>query len=212
VTTETNANTDQDEQAQAEQHAAESPAPDANAGESQEAQADAAPTVDALEQVKAEAHKYRDQLLRTAADFDNFRKRTRKDLDDARRKGLESALLEVLPVADNLERALEAASQTSDVAAIVDGVRMVLRFFEDALNRLGVQRVDAVGYPFDPSVHEAVQQIETDETPPGTIVSEMMAGYKLGPKLLRAAMVSVARPPQSTASAPPAAGSDSPEA
>ncbi len=212
MTTETNANTDQDEQAQAEQHAAESAAPNASASEPREAEADAAPTVDALEQVKAEATKYRDQLLRTAADYDNFRKRTRKDLDDARRKGLESALLEVLPVADNLERALEAASQTSDVAAIVDGVRMVLRFFEDALNRLGVQRVDAVGYPFDPSVHEAVQQVETDESPPGTIVSEMMAGYKLGPKLLRAAMVSVARPSQSPDSAPPAAGSDSPEA
>jgi molecular chaperone GrpE len=146
-----------------------------------------------LEKALADATKYKDQLLRTAADFDNFRKRTRRDLEDAQRKGLERALIELLPVSDNLERAVQAAQGTSDVGAIVDGVRMVLRFFEDALSRLGVERVPSVGGGFDPALHEAVQHVPSDAAP-GTVVSEMVPGYRLGGKLLRAAVVAVAAP------------------
>lgn len=145
-----------------------------------------------LERAQAEATKLRDQLLRTAADYDNFRKRTRRDIEDAQRKSVEKTLLEVLPVADNLERAVQAAQEGGDVASVVEGVNMVLRFFEDALGRLGVERVASVGQAFDPSVHEAVQQVESDKSP-GTVVSEMVAGYRLNGKLLRAAMVTVAR-------------------
>lgn len=158
-----------------------------------------------LEKVRADAHKYRDQLLRTAADFDNFRKRSRKDVEEAQRKGLERALAELLPVSDNLERAVQASATVTEIAPILEGVRMVHKFFEDALSRLGVERVQSVGVAFDPSVHEAVQQVETDEAPPGTIVAEMAPGYRLGQKLLRAAMVSVARSPSS---AEPADASD----
>jgi len=147
-----------------------------------------------LADAQAEALKVRDQLLRTAADFDNFRKRTRKDVEDAQRKGLERALLEVLPVADNLERALQAAQQSGgDLSSVVEGVRMVLRFFEDAMSRLGVERVPSVGNAFDPGLHEAVQHVESEE-PAGTVITEMTPGYKLGGKLLRAALVAVARP------------------
>jgi molecular chaperone GrpE len=146
-----------------------------------------------LEQAQAEATKLREQLLRTAADYDNFRKRTRRDIEDAQRKSVEKVLLEVLPVADNLERAVQAAQHGGDVGSVVEGVTMVLRFFEDALGRLGVERVASVGQPFDPSLHEAVQQVESDQNP-GTVVTEMTAGYRLNGKLLRAAMVSVARP------------------
>ena len=146
-----------------------------------------------LEQAQAEATKLREQLLRTAADYDNFRKRTRRDIEDAQRKSIEKVLLEVLPVADNLERAVQAAQHGGDVGSVVEGVTMVLRFFEDALGRLGVERVASVGQPFDPSLHEAVQQVESDQSP-GTVVTEMTAGYRLNGKLLRAAMVSVARP------------------
>lgn len=146
----------------------------------------------ALEQAQAEAAKLKDQLLRTAADFDNFRKRTRRDVEDAQRKSVEKVLLEVLPVSDNLERAVQAAQQGGDVASVIEGVTMVLRFFEDALGRLGVERVPSVGEPFDPAVHEAVQQVESDLSP-GTVVHEMTPGYRYGGKLLRAAMVTVAR-------------------
>jgi molecular chaperone GrpE len=159
-----------------------------------------------LEKALADATKYKDQLLRTAADFDNFRKRTRRDLEDAQRKGLERALIELLPVSDNLERAVQAAQGTNDVGAIVDGVRMVLRFLEDALSRLGVERVPSVGGSFDPALHEAVQHVPSDAAP-GTVVSEMVPGYRLGGKLLRAAVVAVAAPrPQASE---PSDGGDS---
>ena len=146
-----------------------------------------------LAAAQAETAKLRDQLLRTAADFDNFRKRSRRDVEDAQRKSIEKVLLEVLPVSDNLERALQAAQQGGDVASVIEGVTMVLRFFEDALSRLGVERVPAVGQPFDPAVHEAVQQVESPLSP-GTVVHEMTPGYRFNGKLLRAAMVTVARP------------------
>jgi molecular chaperone GrpE len=148
-----------------------------------------------LEESQAEALKVRDQLLRTAADFDNFRKRARKDVEDAQRKSLERVLLEMLPVSDNLERAVQAATGTTDVAPVVEGITMVLRFFEDALARLGVERVGSVGQGFDPALHEAVQQVETTEHPAGTVIAELAPGYRYQGKLLRAAMVAVARPP-----------------
>jgi molecular chaperone GrpE len=147
-----------------------------------------------LEAAQAEALKTRDQLLRTAADFENFRKRTRKDVEDAQRKATERTLLEVLPVADNLERAVQAAQQSGgDLTSVVEGVTMVLRFFEDAMARLGVERIKSLGEGFDPGLHEAVQQVESDQ-PAGTVVTEMTPGYRLGGKLLRPAMVAVARP------------------
>ncbi len=176
--------------------------------------ADVEPVVSEVEKAKADVARFRDQWLRSAADFDNFRKRARKDVEDAQRRGLEQALLELLPVADNLQRAVEAAAHAKDVQSLVEGVRMVLKYLEDALHRLGVERVQSVGKPFDPSEHEAVQQVETSEVELGTVVGEMMPGYRLGPKLLRAAMVSVARPPSvsvaPSASVPPVS-EDTPE-
>ena len=155
-----------------------------------------------LEAAKAETQKVREQLLRTAADFDNFRKRTRKDIEEAQRKTSERVLLEVLPVADNLERAVQAAQQGGDLASVVEGVTMVLRFFEDAMSRLGVERIKSLGQGFDPGLHEAVQQIESDE-PVGTVVTEMTPGYRFAGKLLRPAMVAVARPRASDEGGPP---------
>jgi len=136
----------------------------------------------------------KDQLLRTAADYDNFRKRTRKDIEDAGRRGKEDAVRELLPVADNLERAIAAAETTQEVKAVVDGVKMVLKLLEDSLDRVGVTRVKSLGERFDPSVHDAIQQVETDDAVPGTIVQELVPGYRMGDKLVRAAMVAVARP------------------
>ena len=154
------------------------------------------PPPDPVEQAKAETARIRDQLLRTAADYDNFRKRTRRELDDAQKRGREELLRELLPVFDNLERAVVHAGQASDAKAVADGVGMVLKQFGDTLARIGIKRVPTVGAPFDPMVHEAIQQLETDEHPPGTIVAEVQPGYIVGDKLLRAAMVVVAKPSQ----------------
>ncbi len=157
-----------------------------------------------LEVVTAERDKHKDQLLRTMADFDNFRKRARRDAEDALRRGREDCLRDVLPIIDNLQRAVEASRGATDVEAVLSGVEMVLRSFDDVAGRMGVTRVEAVGQRFDPTLHDAIQQVETAEHAPGTVMTEVMAGYRIQDRLLRAAMVVVAKAP----TAPPAAEAD----
>ncbi len=156
---------------------------------------------DPLAVAQEDLKRTRDQLLRTAADFDNFRKRARRDVDDAQRRGSEEMLKAMLPVFDNLERAATHAELSAEAKAIADGVRMVLKQLGDTLARMNIKRVPGLGTPFDPLVHEAIQQIETDEHPAGTVVAEIAPGYALGDKLIRAAMVVVAKPPSPKAEA-----------
>jgi molecular chaperone GrpE len=149
---------------------------------------------DPLEEARAEAARLKDALMRTAADFDNFRKRTRREIDDARKAGREELLKDLLPVFDNLERAIQSAQRASDIKSMADGVSMVLRQFVDTLGRSGITRVPTVGSPFDPQIHDAIQQVETDEHPPGTVVAEVQPGWMQGERLVRAAMVVVSKP------------------
>jgi molecular chaperone GrpE len=149
---------------------------------------------DPLEEARAEAAKMKEQWMRTAADFDNFRKRTRKELEDVRKSGKEDLLKEFLPVFDNLERAIQSAQRATDVKAVAEGLQMVLRQYLDTLARGGISKVATVGSTFDPTHHEAIQQIETDEHAPGTVVAEVQPGYLQGDRLIRAAMVVVAKP------------------
>lgn len=155
--------------------------------------AEAAPEPSPLEKAQAEINKLKDSWIRTAADFDNFRKRARKEIEDARKQGGEELLRELLPVFDNLERGIQSAQRAQDVKAVAEGLTMVHKQFDNTLSRVGVTKVPTVGHPFDPTVHEAIQQVETDEHPPGTIVSEVQAGYLNGERLVRAAMVVVAK-------------------
>jgi molecular chaperone GrpE len=156
--------------------------------------ASAAKTQDPLEEARAEAARMKDQWMRSAADFDNFRKRTRRELEDMRKSGREELLKELLPVFDNLERAIQSAQRATDVKAVADGLSMVLRQFGDTLARTGITKVPTMGKTFDPQVHEAIQQVETEEHAPGTIVAEVQPGYVQGERLVRAAMVVVAKP------------------
>ena len=148
-----------------------------------------------LAKLRDERDRMKDQLLRTAADFDNYRKRTLKDLAEEKRRAKEDVVREFLPIIDNLERAVSAANGASDVTAIIEGVRMVLKLFEDQASRLGLTKVKAVGERFDPAIHDAIQQVETDEHPPGMVIAEVVAGFRMGDKLVRPAMVVVARKP-----------------
>lgn len=150
---------------------------------------------DPLAQAREEAARFREQLLRTAADFDNFRKRSRKEMEDAKRRGKGDALKEFLPVFDNLERAMNHAGEQAEGAALVDGIRIVMKQFEDALERVGVERLLSVGAPFDPSLHEAIQHLASDAHPAGVIVAEVQPGYRMGEVLLRPAMVVVSKGP-----------------
>ena len=150
---------------------------------------------DPLAEAEAAVARLKDQLLRTAADFDNFRKRAKRDIEDAGRRARVDVLLKVLPIVDNLERAVHAAHDATDVDAVVQGVEMVLKSFDDIAEGLELERVKTVGERFDPNVHDAIQQMETAEHAPGTILAEVVSGWTLGPKLLRPAMVVVAKAP-----------------
>ncbi len=151
--------------------------------------------LDPLDAARADAARLKEQLLRTAADFDNFRKRSRKEVADAEQRGLDNLLRDLLPVFDNLERAVQHAESATDVGSLVDGIRMVMKQFSDTLGRMNIERVEGVGAVFDPSVHEAIQQMVTEEHPPGTVAAEVQAGYRQGERLIRPAMVVVAKAP-----------------
>jgi len=181
----------------------ENPTPDsetpdvlgASDGSETGADGDAAEAPNPLELLTAERDKLKDQLLRTMADFDNFRKRARRDAEDALRRGREDSLRDLLPIIDNLERAVEASRGAKDVDAVISGVEMVLRSFDDVAARMGAARIVAKGERFDPSLHDAIQQVESAEHPPGTVLTEVVAGYRLGERLLRPAMVVVSKAP-----------------
>ncbi|XXT19936.1 nucleotide exchange factor GrpE [Sorangium sp. So ce429] len=179
------------------------PAEAAQAERAEPAEQRAATPEDKLGEVQAEAARMREQLLRTAADFDNFRKRSRREVEEAQRRGREAILKDLLPVFDNLERAASHAESAPDVKSVAEGVRIVAKQFVDTLERMGIKRISAVGKPFDPSVHEAIQQIESTEHPAGVVIAEVQPGYMLGDYLIRAAMVVVSKgsPGESTPAA-----------
>lgn len=144
-----------------------------------------------------------DRYLRAAADLENLRKRQKRELDDARLETKQKVLKEMLPVVDNLERAIEHAGEADpSVKPIVEGVQLVLRQFSTAFERLGVQPVEAMGQPFDPNLHEAISQQESDAAP-GTIVQVLQRGYRSGDRLLRPALVVVAKPKAEAPAEPP---------
>jgi len=133
-----------------------------------------------------------DRYLRTAADLENLRKRQRREIDDAKLESKARVLKEMLPVVDNLERAIEHATTQAGTNPIVEGVQLVLRQFLTAFERLEVTPVEAAGQPFDPNLHEAISQQESDAAP-GTVVQVLQRGYKSGDRLLRPALVVVAK-------------------
>ena len=155
------------------------------------------------EGLEAELARTKERLLRMAADFDNYRKRTRRDISEAERRVQESLLSVLVQPFDNLERAAVHAESANDVKALAEGLKMVLRQFEDALSTVGIQRIVSLGKPFDPAEHEAVQHVATDEVPPGAVAQELRAGYRWQDRLIRPALVVVAK------AAPASVASDS---
>jgi len=141
-----------------------------------------------------------DRYLRAAADLENLRKRQKREMDDVRLESKGRVLKEMLPVVDNLERAIEHATSQAGTNPIVEGVQLVLRQFLTAFERLDVTPIEAGGQPFDPNLHEAISQAESDQ-PPGTVVQVLQRGYKSGERLLRPALVVVAK---AKAAPPPA--------
>lgn len=145
--------------------------------------------------------KLRDQherLLRSAADQENYKKRTAREKDEVFRFGQERLLKELLPILDNLDRALAHATSPADFDALKVGLQMTRKLFEDTIGKFGVKGFTALSIPFDPHVHEAMLSVESD-SPANTVVQELMRGYFLHDRLLRPAMVAVAKPRQAQA-------------
>lgn len=154
--------------------------------------------VAALEKAEKEKKENWDRYLRAAADLENLRKRQKRELEDAKFEMKNKVLKEMLPVVDNLERAIEHATAQAGTNPIVEGVQLVLRQFTTAFERLDVAAIDAMGQPFDPNLHEAISQQESD-APPGTVVQVLQRGYRAGDRLLRPSLVVVAKAPTKAA-------------
>lgn len=150
---------------------------------------DEAVAVDAVENEKVDL---RDRLVRTLADFDNFRKRIDREREEQQRFAGAEVLRHLLPIVDNLERALEADGQLEDLKA---GVELILRQLGDLLRRHGVKRIKSTGELFDPARHEAVSRHEEPGVEAPTVTRELQAGYHMKERLLRPSMVVVAVPP-----------------
>lgn len=142
-----------------------------------------------------EARENWDRFLRERADLENYRKRVGREKEELLNYGNKSLLEEILPVIDNLERALTHASEESQ-GAVVEGIRMTHAMLLTALKKFNVTPIEAVGTPFDSAFHQAMAQVPTDQHEPNTVVEEYQKGYMLKERLLRPSMVSVAAPPK----------------
>jgi molecular chaperone GrpE len=151
--------------------------------------------VEELEQVRSELVEIRDRWIRLNADFENFRRRTLKEREEAYQFGHQALAKDLLPAVDNLERAIDAArkSGVGDLESLLQGLELVQRDLESVLARHGVTEVEALGQPFDPSVHEALAQFPDASVPPNTVVQVFQRGYRLRDRLLRPAQVVVSK-------------------
>ncbi len=145
---------------------------------------------------KEENQILKDQLFRLAADFDNYRKRTVRQIEDSRKAVLEQVILDFLEVTDNFDRAVKSAKTAEDINSIVSGIEQLSRQFFSILEKYGLEKIKSEkASEFDPHKHEAIQHIETSEVPDNTIVEVYKPGYALNSKVIRPAMVSVAKNP-----------------
>jgi molecular chaperone GrpE len=154
-----------------------------------------------LTELKEQAGKsaqYYEQLLRTAADLENFKKRAARERQDAIKYANESLLERIIPVLDNFEAALNAATApNTSVQSLQSGVSMIQQQLKSTIGEAGLEEINAMGQPFDPNLHEAISQQETDDVPEGHVVQQVRKGYKLRDRLLRPASVIVAKKPAS---------------
>lgn len=153
----------------------------------EEAAADEVSEVDSL---KAEVEVLKDKMIRHAAEFDNFKKRTAKEREDLYAMAVCDTVEKVLPVKDNLERAISAADAAE--SGMLEGVTMILKQLDDVLSALGVEKIKTVGEAFDPELHNAVMHEENEEFGENTVSDELMSGFTCKGKVVRHAMVKVA--------------------
>ncbi|OPY80869.1 MAG: heat shock protein GrpE [Syntrophorhabdus sp. PtaU1.Bin153] len=144
---------------------------------------------------EGELKELNNKYLYLNAEFENFKRLKAKEKQDILKFGNETLIMELIPVIDNLERALDHVEKTDESKGILEGVQMTLNSFLKVLERAGVERVEAVGKKFDPNFHEALFQEEREDVEPDTVVSELQKGYLLNGRLIRASRVSVSKKP-----------------
>lgn len=138
----------------------------------------------------------RDAVLRAQADAQNVMRRAEQDVEKARKFALERFCSELLPVVDNLERALEATAGDNEIVRpIAEGVQLTLKSFQDALKKFHIEAIDPAGEPFDPQLHQAMSMVENADVEPNTVIFVMQKGYTLHGRLVRPAMVMVSKSP-----------------
>ncbi|AGT32844.1 heat shock protein GrpE [Geobacillus genomosp. 3] len=165
-------------------------------GSAEEVQAEAGELAAAKAQVaelEAKLAEMENRYLRLYADFENFRRRTRQEMEAAEKYRAQSLASDLLPVLDNFERALKIETENEQAKSILQGMEMVYRSLLDALKKEGVEAIEAVGKPFDPHLHQAVMQTDEGGYEPNTVVEEFQKGYKLKDRILRPAMVKVSQ-------------------
>ena len=146
-----------------------------------------------LEAKELEAKQNYDQFLRQVAELENFKKRMAREKGEAIRYANETLIKDLLPILDNLERAVEHAKGGGNGKPLVEGVEMVLKSLVEVLSKYGITQISAMGETFDPEKHEAIAQVESDEHEPNTVVAEHHKGYYLVDRLLRPSLVSVSK-------------------
>ncbi len=147
-----------------------------------------------LEEKEKEIKEYHDRLLRLGADFENYKKRAARDKEDWTKFANEDVIRSMLPFIDNLERAVNHAQKVTDTGVLIEGVRLTIQQILQTLHKFGLSSFQSVGKPFDPTVHEAMLVVETDQHEPNQVVEEFQKGYLLNDRLLRPATVSVSKP------------------
>jgi molecular chaperone GrpE len=156
---------------------------------------------DELESLRQQAEDNWNKYLRTVAEIDNLRKRSARDLENARKFGAERLAAALLPVRDSLEAGLKAAAEaesgTLDIGAVLEGERATLRLLDQALEGVGVTEIDPEGEPFDPERHEAMSMLPSPTAEPNSVIAVIQKGYALHERIVRPARVVVARAPES---------------
>ena len=145
-----------------------------------------------------EALRYKDRLVRLAAEFDNYKKRTGREFTALVKNAGESLITELLPILDNIERALQAPQTSEETRSFAQGFEMIRQQFQEKLEKSGMKEIAAEGAPFDPTLHEAVLAVDNEEHPSDTVINVVEKGYTLNEKVLRAAKVIVTRTPVKT--------------
>ena len=152
-----------------------------------------------LEELRRQLDDKQDRLLRALAEVDNIRRRAQRDRDDYVKYATDSLVRDLIPVLDNLDRALDSARATAGTGSVVTGVELIQRELLRVLERSGVSRYSAIGQPFDPTRHEAIARVVSTEVAPDTVVNETAPGYLMNGRVLRPAMVAVAAAPDEDA-------------